>query len=467
MANTTVRNRPKGPKSGPHRIDTVYLLEARNATPVSLSLISLAHHITSQFTRIERLPDPQDPTLARVDQPALRRAVEQPNASPDPLFRFLDEIWRQYQAHAQQRQQPVQMPTGAQPYRGDGVKRAGNERPQPSTTTTTNAERRVGTEGHHSSATRSNGARRAGNEVSRTSANGGNGGSVADPSQPSPKSPPNPRNGEGKKDQKSSGAKPPNEQANSTASKSSSRKPAASKKNRPSTKTLKVSANWSSDVIVALKQGDADALKAALGGVDKPAPKTIQDQIDLEYPPSKRPYGPWGVPLPTLLQPETDIHKDKRMVRQYLGGLILVYDKMTHSVRVALPEKEQRASPIEEIPGAMVARFSRATTKVWKWIKAMKESREVIPIDEWISNQLEEKRDKYKAAIYEYAETLNIQTQNRCIRKKSTPGSPEESPIKKRKTRDAEKENDSEEVTKPGKDNASARPKSSKRHRKE
>ncbi|KAM7217673.1 hypothetical protein V8F06_006928 [Rhypophila decipiens] len=173
------------------------------------------------------------------------------------------------------------------------------------------------------------------------------------------------------------------------------------------TKTLSISSDWSPTVIDALQKGDTKALKSALETAEQPAPKTLQEQLELAYPPTNKPYGPWAIPLPILVEPDIDLFlNDKRIVRRYLDGLILIYDRPTHSVRVSLPKN---------------ARFARATTKIWKWVEAMKEARKVIPIDEWIISRLEAKGDKYKVAIYKYIDTLDVKTLNRCVRKKSIP----------------------------------------------
>ncbi|KAK4218500.1 hypothetical protein QBC37DRAFT_465314 [Rhypophila decipiens] len=191
------------------------------------------------------------------------------------------------------------------------------------------------------------------------------------------------------------------------------------------TKTLTISSDWSPTVIDALQKGDTKALKSALETAEQPAPKTLQEQLELAYPPTNKPYGPWAIPLPILVEPDIDLFlKDKRIVRRYLDGLILVYVRPTHSVRVSLSKngkQKQKSPPMPKIPDILVARFARATTKIWKWAGAMTEARKVIPIDEWITSRLEAKGDKYKVAIYKYIDTLDVKTLNRCVRKKSIP----------------------------------------------
>lgn len=181
--------------------------------------------------------------------------------------------------------------------------------------------------------------------------------------------------------------------------------------------------DWSPDVLEAFRKGDVDALKTALGNIDLQPPgdrpKTRQDQIDLEYPPRTKPYGPWGIPLPNLVIPEVDLYHNTKPVTEYLGGLNLAYDNKTHSVRVVLPANKRDSPPTDKVSEATVAKFTRATAKIWKWVEAMKEAREVIPLDEWVRTRMEAKKKDRKAALLDYIDRLDAKTLHRSVRKKS------------------------------------------------
>jgi len=162
------------------------------------------------------------------------------------------------------------------------------------------------------------------------------------------------------------------------------------------------------NVIEAFHKGDINALKKALGGgPTTPQPKTLQEQINHEYPINLCWYGPWGVPLPVLLDPNTDLDDSKEAIRNYLGGLTIVYGTKRHNARIALPEEQRSLPPTPTLAPEMISKFWRANGKLWKWVETMQERKEVIPWDVWVGEQVSGKEERYKAMVRGYIDKLN------------------------------------------------------------
>lgn len=159
--------------------------------------------------------------------------------------------------------------------------------------------------------------------------------------------------------------------------------------------------NLPSNVIEAFQKGDLNALREALGsGPATALPATLQEQIDQECPAEFRRNGDaWRVPLPMVLDQDTDLFFNKEVSSNFFGGLVAEYCPGGHVLGIFLPEEQRELPPAPSVSHELVGKFWRATAKIWKWVRAMVERNEVIPLGVWVMEQIDGKEERCKATI--------------------------------------------------------------------